>query len=92
MPSETKNLVLVLATSTPGTETRGEAVETAETAGMGKNSKKSEDKDPNLVRVPCIWYLITFHKKSVPVLVLFDSGSEVNAIYPNFTQELGFSI
>ena len=26
------------------------------------------------------------------MLVLFDSGSEVNAIYPTFAQELGFSI
>ena len=68
-----KKLVLVLITSTPATGTREEAVETAET--IGKNGKESEGEYlENIARVPCIWYLIIFQKKSVPVLALFDLG------------------
>ena len=87
-----KKLVSVLATSTLMTETRGETVKTMETAREGKDGEESERKYPNLVRVPCIQYPITFRKKSVPVLALLDSKSEVNAIHPTFAQELGLSI
>ena len=76
----------------PVIETRGEAVETTETAEKGKDGKKSKGEYPNLTRVPCIRYPITFRKKSVPVSALLDSGSEVNAIHPTFARELGLSI
>ena len=70
-----------------------ETVEVVETAGVGKDGKKSEDKYPkNIVQVPYIWYPITFRKKSVPVSTLFGSDSKVNAIHPIFTKELGFVI
>ena len=98
----------VLATSMPVTKIRVKAVEkaeidktakaiettkTIETAGVGKNSKWSEDEYlENLVQLPCIQYPITFQKKSMPVLVLFNLGSKVNTIYPTFFQELGLPI
>ena len=95
-----KKLVSVLATSTPLTETREEAVETVETGktaevvettGAGKDGKQSKGKySKNLAQVLCIQYLIIFRKKSV--LALLDSNSEVNAIHPTFTQELRLSI
>ena len=37
-------------------------------------------------------YSIIFQKKFVPILVLFDLGNEVNAIYPTFTWELGLPL
>ena len=52
-----KKLVSVLATSTPMTGTREEAVDTAkfvETAEVGKDDKKSKDEYPNLAQVPFI--------------------------------------
>ena len=80
----------------PVTGIRKGAVETAEaveTAGAGtKNGEESEGEYLNLAWVPCIWYPITFRKKSVLVLVLFDSGSKVNAIHPTFARELGLPI
>ena len=79
----------------PVTGTKEETVETAETVGTTKvneNGNESEGECPNLARVLCIRYPITFWKKSVPVSVLFDSGSEVNAIYPTFAWELGLLI
>ena len=80
----------VLATSTLVTGTR-EVM--AEAARVGKDSKKREGEYlENLVRVLCIWYPITFWKKSVPMSVLLDSGSEVNAIHPTFTQEIELPI
>ena len=82
----------VSATSTPVTETRGEAVETVETTGEGRDDEKSKREYPNLAQIPCIWYPITFRKKSMPVSALLDSGSKVNAIYPTFARELGLLI
>ena len=82
---EVKKLVSVLATSTPVTGTREEAVEAAEfveTIRIGKDDEESKGEYPNLARVPCIRYPITFRKKSVFMLVLLDSGSKVNAIHP----------
>lgn len=58
-----KKLGLILATSTPVTGTRKEAVENAkvgktaeaiETAGAGKNVEESKDGYLNLVQVLCI--------------------------------------
>ena len=91
--------MLVLATFTPVTETKGEVVkiaeivEAVETAGAGKNGKKSEGEYPeNLAQVSCIQYFISFRKKSVPVLTLFDSGNKVNAIHLTFVKELDLPI
>ena len=66
----------VLATSTPVIVAREEEVD--------------ENLGANLARVPCIRYPIKFRNKSV--LVLFDSGSKVNAVYPAFAKELGLPI
>ena len=89
-----KKLVLILATFTPVTKTRIEAVETGkmvEFDGANKNSKESEGKYPeNLVQVLCIRYLINFGKKSVSVL--FDLGSKVDVVYLAFVKELGLPI
>ena len=80
----------VSATFTLLTETKEELVETAEaieTTEIDKDGKESKGEYPeNLARVPCIWYLITFRKKSVPVLALFDLGSKVYAIHPTFAR------
>ena len=84
MSPEAKKLASVLATSTPVTETRKEAVETAETTGEGRDGKESKSEYPNLARVPYIWYPITFWKKSMPMLALFDSDNKVNTIYSTF--------
>ena len=95
-----KKLVSVLATSTLVTGIRKETVETAEavettkaieTAGISKDSGESKGEYlENFVQVSCIRYPINFGKKSV--LALFDLGSEVNAIHPAFTKELGLFI
>ena len=81
-------------TFTPVTETRKEAIETAklhEAAGAGKNREKSKGEYlKNLTQVSSIRYPTKFRKKSVSAL--FDSGTEVNTIYPNFAKELGFLI
>ena len=75
------------------TETREKVVKTADTAGAGKNSKKSEKKYlENLIQVSYIRYSIIIRKKFVPMLVLFDSGNKVNAIYLTFTWELRLTI
>ena len=87
-----KKLVSSTVTSTPMTETRREAVETAEIAGKGRDGKESKNEYSNLARVPCIRYPITIQKKFVPVSALLDSGSEVNTIHPTYTQELGLSM
>ena len=101
MSPEIKKLVLVSATSMPVTGTRAETIETAEavktteaigTAEVGEDGDESKGECPNLARVPCIRYPITFRKKSVPVSALLDSGSEVNAIHPTFARELGLPI
>ena len=88
-----KKLVSVSATSTPVTETREEAFGTAkviETAEAGKDGEESKGEYQNLARVPCIRYPINFGKQSMSAL--FDSGSEVNAVYPAFAMELGLPI
>ena len=91
----------VLATFTPVTETReekdktAEAVETNEavkSTEVGKGGVESKGEYLSLARVPCIRYPITFRKKSVSMLALLDSGSEVNAIHPTLVQKLGLSI
>ena len=96
-----KKLVSVSVTSTPLTGTREKAVETVkairtaevvEIAEVGKDGEESKGEYPNLARVPCIRYLITFWKKSLSMSALFDSDSEVNAIHLTFTQELGLHI
>ena len=108
MSPEAKKLVLVSATSTPVIENREKtvetikAIETAEAvktakaikaAGTGKDGEKSRNEYlENLAQVPYVWYPITFRKKFVPVLVLFDSSSEVNAIHPTFTSGLSLPI
>ena len=66
----------VSTTSTPVTVAREEEV--------------GENLGSNLAQVTCIHYLINFRKKSVSVL--FNSGSEVNAVPPAFTKELGLPI
>ena len=71
-----KKLVTVSATSTPVTLARKK--------GVGENL------GANLARFPCIRYPINFGKKSV--LVLLDSGSELNAVHPAFAKELGLPI
>ena len=84
-----------LATSTPVTGTKEEAVETVkayETTEVDKDSKESKSEYPNLTRVLCIRYLITFQKKSVSMSALLDSGSEVNAINSTLVRELGLPI
>ena len=77
----------VAAISMPATETREKAVETAEAVDKDDKETKSNHLE-NLAWVLCIWYSITFWKKSVAVSVLFDLISEVNAIYPAFAWEL----
>ena len=87
----------VMAIFTLGTVIKEEAVEIAEvveTTGVEEDGKKNKGNkySGNYVKVPYIWYLIIFRKKSVLVLALFDSNSEINAIHPTFAQELGLSI
>ena len=84
-----KKLVSVLVTCTPVIETSVEAVEAAK---VGKDSVKSEVEYPNLAWVPCIYYPITFWKRSVSMLALLDSGSEVNAIHLTFAKQLKLPI
>ena len=85
-----KKLVVVLATSTLVTKARKKAAVSVKTARAGKDG--NESKGRNLVRVPYIRYPIIFWKKSVSVSALFDSGSEINAIYLIFAKKLGFFI
>ena len=90
-----KKLVLVLVTSTSVIVTRKEmikAIEADETAEIDEENKESKGEYSNLAQVLCIRYPITFRKKSVSVLVLLDSGSKVNAIYPTFMGELDLPI
>lgn len=75
----------ISATSILVSITRKETVKTVETAGAGKNSKKSGGEYPEyFVKVLCIRYPITFWKKFVLVLALLDSNGKINAIYPTF--------
>ena len=93
---EVKKLLSVSTTSIPVIETKEkmvEAAKTVETARAGKGGEKSKIEYPeNLAQVPCIRYPITFQKKFVPVLLFFDSGSEVNAIHPTCARELDLFI
>ena len=66
----------ISATSTPVIIVRKEAV--------------SENPGSNFAQVPCIRYPINFGKKSMPAL--FDSGSEVNAVYSDFAKKLDLPI
>ena len=87
--------MLVSATSTLVTETREEAVETAEaveSTEFGKDGVESKGEYPNLTWVPYIQYLITFRKKFVSILALFDSDSGVNAIHLTLTRKLGLPV
>ena len=76
----------------PVTETRGETVETAESAGEDRDGKESKREYLNLAQIPYIRYPITFWKKSVPVLALLDLCSNINAIHLTFARELGLPI
>lgn len=95
-----KKLVSVLPISTLVTRTKEEVIETAETAeaveatGASKNSKKIEGGEHlgNFAWVSYIWYPIIFRKKTILILMFFDSGIEVNTIHPTFAQELGLII
>ena len=87
-----KKLVLVFAISTQVTKA-GKKTELVDAAGTGKDGKNSNGEYPeNLAQVPCIRYPITFWKKSLPVLALFNSDNKVNAIHLTFTKELGLFI
>ena len=86
----------VSTTSMPVTRTTEQMAMTSKavkTAEANKNGKESRDKYPeNLAQAWCIWYPITFQKKSMPMLVLFNWSSMVNAIYPTFAKRLGLFI
>ena len=41
-----------------------------------------------IIRVPCIYYLVQFQKSQEQVRALLNSGSKVNAINPAFAQKL----
>ena len=43
-----------------------------------------------VVRVPCIYYPVRFQEEQVKALL--DSGSEVNAMNPDYARKLGFKI
>lgn len=76
----------VSATSTPVTRTKKEAVKAVKTAGADKDGKESKSEYPeNFTRVLCIWYPITFRKKSVLVSALLESSNEVNTIHHIFS-------
>ena len=108
MSPEAKKLVLVSATSTTVIGTREEMVETVKTIetakaveiakaiGTTKISKDGKENKceylKNLAQIPYIQYLITFRKKFVPMLALFDLNSKVNAIHLTFARELGLLI
>ena len=77
----------------PMAGTRVEAVKAIETAGAGKDGKKSKGESlENLAWVAYIWYPIIFWKKSFSMSTLFNSGNKVKAIHSTFAQELGLFI
>ena len=85
----------VLTTSTPVTETREKTVKITKaikSAEVSKDGAESKSEYPNLARVPCIGYSITFRKKSVSMSTLFDLGSKVNTIHPTPAWKLGLSV
>ena len=85
-----KKLVLVLATSTPVTENRKKAVETAKMAKSAEASKDREEskgKYPeNFAQVLCIRYSINFGQKFISALL--NSDSKINAVHLAFAKEL----
>ena len=54
----------------------------------------TDTREEALKCVPCIHYPVWFKKNAdkTPMQALIDSGSEVNAIHPSFTKQLGFPI
>ena len=76
--SETKKLVLVLATFTSMTGAKEEALE----------------REKDLEQVPCIYYSVQFKKNTskAQVQALINSKSEVNAIHLAFAKQLGLPI
>ena len=48
------------------------------------------DGGEEVMRVPCIQYPVRFQKKQVKILL--NSGSEVNAMNPNFARKLGLKV
>ena len=48
------------------------------------------DGGKEIVRVPCIQYLVQFQKEQIKALL--DSGSEVNAMNPDFAPKLSFKV
>ena len=83
-----KKQVSVLATFTLVIITRKKVLGNAETSENSKNG--DEDLETNFLWVFYIRYPIIFQKQFI--LALLNSKSKVNAIYPNFTKELGFPI
>lgn len=71
---------------------RKKAVETIETVETirDKDNEGVEYPEISFIQILCIWYPITFQKESI--LVLFNFGNKVNAIYPIFAKELGLFI
>ena len=95
-----KKLVLVLITYTSVIATRKEVVEITKTAETVETTRTEENGEENkggrypenLIQVLCIQYPITFRKKFVPLLTLFDTSSEVKVNHLTFAQELGLFI
>ena len=48
------------------------------------------DGGEEIVKVPCIQYLVRFQEEQRKTLL--NSGSEVNAMSPNFARKLGFKV
>ena len=48
------------------------------------------DGDEEIVRVPCIYYLVRFLEEQIRALL--DSGSEVNTMNPDFAWKLGLKV
>ena len=71
----------VLATTMLMTQTRKKVVKTAKAVGKDSEESKGEYLE-NFAQVLYIRYPIIFQKKSVIMLVLFNSGRKFNAIYP----------
>ena len=83
VPSESKNgvkkLVSISVTSMRVIEIKEEAVKAVK---VGKDGAEGKSEYPNLAQVLCIRYPITFQKKSLSMLALFNLGSEITIVYP----------
>ena len=66
--------------------------EVVEAAKVGEDGAESKGEYPNLAWILCIRYSITFRRKSVSVLALFDLGSEVNTIHLTLVRKPGLLI